>query len=249
MFGEVVEDDGEGPLGLLMGEEGWELIGSRVGASREAGTGRDKKDKGIDGKYRRFRRKEHQPTKGRRPPGGSKWEARSWVMRKGYIGLWSGWGGESKDLEWGFGQQTSTSLWAARCWILHARPWEWMVRLPSFSSHECWCYLACSVTICSCFGATLAGRGGRRGGWPGTKEGLQQFILEREVGLSSYGGTSHLILVLWDSFLLILKKIRLASSTGWDVSVTRLPLVVGLNFGIFFWLVLWSLEQAKWMKS
>lgn len=37
--------------------------------SREAGTSRDQK--GTDGKYRWFKIKEHQPTKGERPPGGS----------------------------------------------------------------------------------------------------------------------------------------------------------------------------------
>lgn len=47
-----------------------------VGVSREAGTSRDKKDKGTDGKYRQFRIKEHQCTKGRSRPGGSRWEAR-----------------------------------------------------------------------------------------------------------------------------------------------------------------------------
>lgn len=47
-----------------------------VGLCREAGISRDRKDEGTDGKYRRFRMKEHQPTKGRCPSGGRKWKAR-----------------------------------------------------------------------------------------------------------------------------------------------------------------------------
>lgn len=42
------------------------------------------------------------------------------------------------------------------------------------------------MTVCRCLGDKLGGRGGRRDGLPGTKEGSQQLILEREVGLSSH---------------------------------------------------------------
>lgn len=59
----------------------------------------------------------------------------------------------------------------------------------------------------------------RRSGLPGTSEGLLQFILERGIGLSSYCVTFPLILVLQDSFLLMLVKCWLSPSIGWNVRV------------------------------